>query len=381
MTRFAKFRDGMVGPTVILFVICAITVLVLAFTNQVTAPIILETNLEQANLIRQQVLPEADTFVEHEDLTGFPSGISGAYEAVGGAGYVFTSSAKGYDGQVTFLIGVDSKGAVAGVSMFDHNETPGIGTKVGQDTYKDQYVGKTGAEGVDYIQGATLTSTALHDAVDKALAAYQVLVTGTPVEEKAATVPLMLILLSVVLVDNYVLKKFLGICPFLGVSKKLDSAVGMSIAVTFVMVMATAVTWPIYNFLLKENYSYLNTITFILVIASVVQFVEVALKKFVPALHKGLGVYLPLITTNCAVLGVTLLNIEENYNFVQSIVNSLGAGLGFLLAMVLFAGIRSRLESCKPPKCFEGIPITLMAASILAVSFLGFSGVVDGLFG
>ncbi len=192
---------------------------------------------------------------------------------------------------------------------------------------------------------------------------------------------MMIILFSAILVDNFVLSKFMGICPFLGVSKKLDSAVGMSAAVIFVMLMATAVTWPIYDMLLApNNLAYLQTVVFILVIASLVQLVEVILKKYVPALHKSLGVYLPLITTNCAVLGVTVLNITEQYNFTESMVNALGAGIGFMLAMVLFAGVRQRLENIDAPECFQGLPITLIAASIVSASFIGFGGVVDGLF-
>lgn len=191
----------------------------------------------------------------------------------------------------------------------------------------------------------------------------------------------MIILVSAILVDNFVLSKFLGICPFLGVSKKLDSAIGMSLAVIFVMALATAVTWPIYTFaLLPRKLEYLNTIVFILVIAALVQLVEIVLKKFVPALHRSLGVYLPLITTNCAVLGVTLLNIEEGYTFLSSIINSVGAGLGFMLAMVLFAGVRSRIESAQITKSFDGIPITLIAASIVSLAFMGFGGVVEGIF-
>lgn len=191
-----------------------------------------------------------------------------------------------------------------------------------------------------------------------------------------------LILLSGILVDNFVLSKFLGICPFLGVSKKLDSAVGMSLAVTFVMVMATAATYPIYaGILLPNELDYLQTIVFILVIAALVQLVEIVLKKYIPALYRSLGVYLPLITTNCAVLGVALLNIEEGYSFVNSMVNSLGAGIGFLLAMVLFAGVRGRMESAQITKSFDGIPITLVAASIVSLSFMGFGGVVEGIFG
>lgn len=192
---------------------------------------------------------------------------------------------------------------------------------------------------------------------------------------------LIIILLSAVFINNYVLNKFLGICPFLGVSKKLDSATGMSLAVIFVMLIATAVTWPIQMYLLVPNHlEYLQTIVFILVIAALVQLVEITLKRFVPALHKGLGVYLPLITTNCAVLGVTILNIDEGYTFLEAMVNSLGSGLGFFLAMVMFSGVRSKLEGADIPKSFKGLPITLVAASITSLSFIGFGGVVENMF-
>ena len=190
------------------------------------------------------------------------------------------------------------------------------------------------------------------------------------------------IFFSMVLVDNYILVKFLGICPFLGVSKKLDSSVGMSVAVIFVMLMATAVTYPIYYKLLVPNkLEYLETISFILVIAALVQLVELILKKFLPALHGALGIYLPLITTNCAILGVTMLNIDNGYNFVESMIGSLGAGVGYLIAMVLFTGVRSTLEYAKPPKSFEGLPITLVSASLAALSFSGFGGLIESLFG
>ena len=192
---------------------------------------------------------------------------------------------------------------------------------------------------------------------------------------------LILILMAGVLVNNYVLQQFLGICPFLGVSKKVGQASGMGIAVTFVMLFATAATWPIYTYaLVPLKLEYLQTIVFILVIAALVQFVEIILKKFVPPLYKSLGVYLPLITTNCAVLGVTLNNIIAGYNFAESLFSSLGVGLGFLLAMVLFAGVRSRIENNPAPKPFKGIPITLVAASIVALAFFGFAGVVENLF-
>ena len=185
------------------------------------------------------------------------------------------------------------------------------------------------------------------------------------------------ILLGIILVNNYVLAQFLGICPFLGVSKKLDSAVGMGAAVIFVMVLATAVTWPIMQVLNDLNIAYLQTIVFILIIAALVQFVEMALKKFIPALHKSLGVYLPLITTNCAVLGVCISNIDQGYNFLQSLVNSFGAGVGFLLAMVIFSGMRTKLEgNTDIPASVQGVPITMTAAALLSLAFMGFGGLV-----
>lgn len=189
------------------------------------------------------------------------------------------------------------------------------------------------------------------------------------------------ILLTGILTENFVLAKILGICPFLGVSKKLSTATGMSAAVIFVMVLSTAVTYPINLLLVKNDMEYLQTIVFILVIAALVQLVEIILKKYMPPLYNSLGIYLPLITTNCAVLGVVLLNIDKSYNFTQSVVNSLGAGLGFMLAMVMFAGVRERLESCDIPKSLKGLPITLVAASLVSVSFLGFTGIIDGIFG
>jgi electron transport complex protein RnfA len=201
---------------------------------------------------------------------------------------------------------------------------------------------------------------------------------------------LLAIVMAAVLVNNYVLAQFLGICPFLGVSKKLDQAAGMSVAVIFVMLLATAVTYPIQYFVLNPNgLGYLQTIVFILVIAALVQLVEIVLKKYIPALHASLGVYLPLITTNCAVLGVCISNVD-NYltatggfggGFVQAMFNSLGSGLGFLLAMVLFSGVRSRVDKCKCPECFKGMPITLISAAIVSVSFMGFAGIVENLLG
>ena len=198
-------------------------------------------------------------------------------------------------------------------------------------------------------------------------------------------VKLAMIFLTMVFVDNYVLVQFLGICPFLGVSKKLNSAVGMSVAVIFVMVLATAVTFPLYVYLLEPiGLGYLNTIAFILIIATLVQLVETVLKKFIPSLYKALGVYLPLITTNCAILGVTLLNIdnitENGYGFLESVVCAAGAGVGFMLAMVLFAGVRQRLEEANPPKPFEGLPITLVSASMVSLSFMSFGGIIEAIF-
>ncbi|MGN1081281.1 MAG: electron transport complex protein RnfA [Acutalibacteraceae bacterium] len=189
------------------------------------------------------------------------------------------------------------------------------------------------------------------------------------------------ILICSILTENFVLAKFLGICPFLGVSKKLNTAVGMSAAVIFVMVLATAVTYPIYAYFLEpKGMDYLQTLVFILVIAALVQFVEIILKRFMPSLYNSLGIYLPLITTNCAVLGVTILNFTKDYTYGQSIANAFGSGVGFMLAMILFAGVRERLESCDCPKFLKGLPITLIAAAIVSLSFTGFSGLADRFF-
>ncbi len=190
---------------------------------------------------------------------------------------------------------------------------------------------------------------------------------------------LVAILVMGLLTNNFVLSKFYGICPFLGVSKKLNTAVGMSAAVIVVMLIATAATYPINKLLIRYDLEYLQTVVFILVIAALVQMVEIILKKFMKSLYNALGIYLPLITTNCAVLGVVLLNVEEEYTFTQSMVSSLGAGLGFMLAMVLFAGVRKKMESCDVPKFLQGLPITLIAASLVSLSFLGFSGIVEGM--
>ena len=200
---------------------------------------------------------------------------------------------------------------------------------------------------------------------------------------------LLMILFTMILTENYVLVKFLGICPFLGVSKKLGSAMGMSVAVIFVMVMSSAVTYVIQTGLLDPlGLGYMQTIVFILVIAALVQLVEFVLKKYVPSLHKTLGIYLPLITTNCAVLGVCISNVD-NYmgtgafgaSFANALFNSFGSGLGFFLAMVLFSGVRGRIEDNNAPECFKGLPITLVAAAILSCSFFGFSGVIENIFG
>ena len=193
---------------------------------------------------------------------------------------------------------------------------------------------------------------------------------------------LLFIVLSAMFINNYVLQRFLGICSFLGVSKKLDQACGMSLAVIFVMLMATAVTWPIQHYLLTPyKMDFLQTLIFILVIAALVQFIEIAMKKYLPALYQALGIYLPLITTNCAVLGVTVLNIDEGYTFLQSMANSFGSGMGYFLAMVIFSGVRLRTENCNAPAVFRGLPITLVSAAILATAFNGFAGVVQSLFG
>jgi len=193
---------------------------------------------------------------------------------------------------------------------------------------------------------------------------------------------LIVILMSTVLVNNYVLNQFLGCCPFLGVSKMLKNAVGMGVSVASVMVIATAATWPIQVFILDRNgMGYLQIIVFILVIGAIVQFLEIVLKKYIPPLYEALGVYLPLITVNCGLLGVTIANINKEYTFIESMVNALGAGLGFLLAIVIFSGIREHTENADPPESFKGLPITLLSMAILSLSFFGFGGIIENLFG
>ncbi|WP_297132332.1 electron transport complex subunit RsxA [Terrisporobacter sp.] len=187
----------------------------------------------------------------------------------------------------------------------------------------------------------------------------------------------ILLFLSIVLVNNVITSQFLGICPFLGVSKKVDTAVGMGVAVTFVLGLASIITYFIQKLLNITSTGYLQTIAFILVIASIVQFVEMVIKKMSPSLYQALGVYLPLITTNCAVLGIALVNVQNNYNIVATLINGVGAGAGFTLAIVLFAGIRERLELADIPESFQGYPITLIAAALMSIAFLGFTGLIQ----
>jgi electron transport complex protein RnfA len=192
---------------------------------------------------------------------------------------------------------------------------------------------------------------------------------------------LVVIMMSAVLVNNYVLRQFLGVCPFLGVSKDLKSSVGMGLSVVFVMIMAAAVTWPIQTYLLDANgLDFMQTVVFILVIATLVQLVEIVLKRYMPALFASLGVYLPLMTTNCAVLAVTISNVNKGYGYIESLVSALGAGLGFFLAMVIFTGVREQTANADPPESFKGIPITLISAAILSLAFFGFEGVIENLF-
>ena len=182
------------------------------------------------------------------------------------------------------------------------------------------------------------------------------------------------ILLSAILTENFILVKFYGICPFMGVSKKTDTAIGMGMAVTFVMAIASAACFAVNLLLLKLNLAYMQTVAFILVIASIVQFVEMFLKKFVPALYQALGIFLPLITTNCAVLGVALVNVQKGYDFLQSVLNGAAGGIGFTIAIVLFASIRERVDKTDCPKSFKGFPIALISAGLMALAFMGFSG-------
>lgn len=187
---------------------------------------------------------------------------------------------------------------------------------------------------------------------------------------------LVLLFLSIVLVNNVITSQFLGICPFLGVSKKVDTAIGMGAAVVFVLTLASIITYFIQMLLVKFNVEFLQTIAFILVIAAIVQFVEMVVKKMSPSLYQALGVYLPLITTNCAVLGIAVINVQRNYNLIETIINGAGAGIGFTLAIVIFAGIRERLELSNIQKAFEGFPITLISAGLMSIAFLGFTGLI-----
>ena len=187
---------------------------------------------------------------------------------------------------------------------------------------------------------------------------------------------LILLFLYIVLVNNVVTSQFLGICPFLGVSKKTDTAIGMGVAVTFVIALASIITYFIQMILVNFKLEYLQTIAFILVIASIVQFVEMVIKKTSPSLYQALGVFLPLITTNCAVLGIAIVNITKGYNIIETLVNGIGAGIGFTLAIVIFAGIRERLELADIQDAFKGFPITLISASLMSIAFLGFTGLI-----
>lgn len=192
----------------------------------------------------------------------------------------------------------------------------------------------------------------------------------------------LMILLSSILIDNLVLSKFLGICSFLGLTKNLKNSMGMSYAVTFVMLVATAVTWPLYHWVLAPlNMGYLQNVVFILVIASTVQAIEAIIRKSLPPLYRAMGIFLPLITTNCAILGVMFINIDKNYSFLEAMANSLGAGLGYLVAMFLFAGVREKLTQANPPKFLQGMPLALISAGIISVSFFGFKGIIENLFG
>lgn len=186
---------------------------------------------------------------------------------------------------------------------------------------------------------------------------------------------LISIVIGAIFINNFVFAKFLGICPFMGVSKKVESSIGMGMAVAFVMVLASAITWLVYYFMLVPfGLEYLQTIMFILIIASLVQFVEMAIQKTSPSLYKALGVFLPLITTNCAVLGVAILNVQEGFNFIETVINSFAVAIGFTLALVLLAGIRERLEYADVPRPFQGVPIAFVSAGLLAMAFMGFAG-------
>lgn len=189
---------------------------------------------------------------------------------------------------------------------------------------------------------------------------------------------ILLLMFSAIFIENFIFSKFYGCCPFLGVSEKPDTALGMGMAVTFVMTVSSAVTWGVYQVLKHFGLEYLKTIAFILVIAGLVQFIEMFLRRFIPALYSSLGIFLPLITTNCAVLGSALVNIQNEHNFIESVAYGFSAALGFTMAIVIFAGVRVRLRAAKPPKCFEGMPLALITAGLIAMAFLGFSGMSIG---
>ena len=192
---------------------------------------------------------------------------------------------------------------------------------------------------------------------------------------------LVTLMFAAILVNNYILRQFLGVCPFLGVSKDMKGAVGMSAAIIFVMLLATAVTWPVQKYLLdRNNLGYLQTIVFILIIATLVQIVEIVLKKYIPSLYKILGIYLPLMTTNCAIFAVSIVNIKNDLTYIEALVNALGSGIGIFLGMVIFSSIREHTENADPPEAFKGLPLTLISAAILSFSFFGFNGVMENLF-
>ena len=189
---------------------------------------------------------------------------------------------------------------------------------------------------------------------------------------------ILLLMFSAVFIENFIFSKFMGCCPFLGVSEKPDTALGMGMAVTFTMTVASAATYGVYQVLVLFGLEYLKTIAFILVIAGLVQFIEMFLRRFIPALYSSLGIFLPLITTNCAVLGAALVNVQNGYNFIESVAYGFSAAIGFTMAITVFAGVRVRLRAAQPPKCFKGMPLALVTAGLIAMAFLGFSGMSIG---
>jgi electron transport complex protein RnfA len=294
----------------------------------------------------------------------------------------FEVIASGYKpNSITALIAMNDDGSVSGVVLVTVDDSPGFREKVFDPDFLSQFVNTTDVSQFMGITGATYSSQGVADAVNTAIEVYAALETGVLAEKEETTNTgilhtLIIILIAGVLTENFLLAKFLGICPFLGVSNKLSGSLGMGLAVVLTMVSATIITYPIFIFVLVPlNITYMSTITFILIIALFVQMLEMVIRKYIPLLYETLGVFLPLMTTNCAILGVALLNVNRNYSFGYALFSALCVGLGFLLVMLIFSTIRERIEQSDVPAPFKGAPITLVAAAIMSLFLIGFNGI------